>query len=334
MPLAGALADRYGCRYVIIAGALVYALGLIGTSIVNTPLWFYLTAGVLCGMGIAGTSFTLAIAAMVKWVGESSRSRVMGLGTAAASFGQVVFSPLTQGFISVAGWESALLYLALICLLMIPAVLYFPVNQGGEEDGQPQLEIGRTIINAVCYPSFLFLVSGFFICGFHVAFIALHYPAWIKDLQLSTTVAAWSLALIGFFNIIGSFSAGIYGQHYRKKNGLIFIYFMRAVLILWLLLSPREPWVLLVFAGCMGILWLSTVPLTSGLVLQMFGVRYLATLSGIVMVGHQAGSFCGAWLGGWVYRQTGDYVAMWWVALLLSLLACLLHLPIREARYP
>ncbi|MHC8442030.1 MAG: MFS transporter, partial [Candidatus Eutrophobiaceae bacterium] len=294
MPVAGALADRYGERCVFIFGVLCYVAGLIGTSLASTPLMFYLTAGVLCGMGISGTSFTLAISAMVKIVEKDSRSKIMGIGTAAASLGQVIFAPLAQFFIDSWGWQAALVGLGFVCMLIVPAALLLPGVMTARGGGQQQdLRIMETVGRAFRYPSFIFLVFGFFICGFHVAFVALHLPVWLQDMGMPASVGAAALACIGLFNIIGSYMAGLYGQKPRKRRGLIFIYAARAVLIACLPLMPREPWMMLIFASFWGLLWLSTVPLTSGLVMQMYGVRCLATLTGIVMVGHQAGSFLG-----------------------------------------
>lgn len=335
LPFAGALADRWGASRVIIAGTLTYAVGLYLMGIVETPPMLFLSAGVLSGLGIAFSAFSLALAAMVKVVGPQSRSMVLGLGTAAGSFGQVIFSPLSQGLIESMGWPTALTILALIVMAMIPLALVLPVGAAGRKaTAIVEQTLREALSEAMSHRGYVLLTLGFFVCGFHVAFITVHFPAYIKDLGLDPSIGAWSIALIGLCNIAGSFLAGYVGQNHSKKYSLALIYALRALLIFLLLLLPKTPLVILCFAGAMGILWLSTVPLTTGIIAQVFGVRYMATLFGIVFLSHQIGSFLGVWLGGLLYDKTGSYDGMWWAGIVLGLLAALVHMPINERPLP
>ena len=330
LPFAGMLADRFGSSKVILAGAVVYCLGIYGMSIADTNVMLYLSGGVLAGVGIAFSAFTLAMAAMVRVVGADKRSFVLGLGTAAGSFGQVVFSPLSQGFINAYGWQSALVILAGLVLVLIPLALLLPSGDSTADNRALEQSIGQALSEAAKHRGYVLLTIGFFVCGFHVAFITVHFPAYVRDLGLDPKIGAYSISLIGLFNIAGSVLAGMFGQRYSKKMGLSFIYFARAVTIVALLLLPKTPFVVLTFASVMGLLWLSTVPLTTGIVAQVFGVRYMATLFGIVFLSHQLGSFLGVWLGGRLYDTTGSYDGMWWAGVVLGVAAALIHLPINE----
>jgi predicted MFS family arabinose efflux permease len=265
-------------------------------------------------------------------VGPEKRSFVLGLGTAAGSFGQVVFSPLAQGFIDAAGWNDALVWLAIISLFLVPlslALFGLSGNSGGDPIIADQ-SLGQALSEAFSHRGYLLLTLGFFVCGFHVAFITVHFPAYVKDLGLDPQIGAYSIALVGLFNILGSFGAGMLGQRYSKKMSLATIYLLRSMTILALLMLPKTAPVIYAFAAVMGILWLSTVPLTTGIVAQVFGVRYMATLFGIVFVSHQLGSFIGVWLGGRLYDTTGSYDGMWWAGVLLGVLAAIVHWPINE----
>lgn len=330
LPFAGALADKYGSVWVIVAGAVLYAAGLVGMTISPDPLLFQFTGGVLSGVGVAFTAFSLVMAAMVRVVGPTNRSLILGLGTAAGSLGQVVFSPLSQGFIALFGWSDALLWLAVIALVMIPLALALPRDPDvpGEEGAAQTLR--AALREAIGHRGYVLLTVGFFVCGFHVAFITVHYPAYVIDLGLDPAVGAWSIALIGAMNIIGSFASGLFGKRYSMKIGLSGIYFLRAVAITLLLFVPKTEFTIYAFAGAMGILWLSTVPLTTGIVARVFGVRYLATLFGVVFLSHQVGSFMGVWLGGVIFDLTGSYDGMWIAGIVFGLLAALIHLPIDE----
>ena len=339
LPFAGALADKFGSVKVIIIGAIVYSLGVWGMSNAETGFALHMTGGILAGLGIAFSAFTLALAVMVRVVGAQKRSFVLGLGTAAGSFGQVLFSPLSQGFISAFGWHTALVILASMTLLMIPLALCLPnspANSLSNSMADVQAKkisdqsLSAAVYEAVHHRGYALLTIGFFVCGFHVAFITVHFPAYIKDLGLNPAIGAYSIALIGLMNIIGSLLSGWAGQKWSKKCGLSVIYFSRAIIIMALLFLPKTPLVMLLFAGTMGLLWLSTVPLTTGIVAQIFGVRYMGTLFGIVFLSHQIGSFMGVWLGGRIYDQTGSYDGMWWAGAMLGILAAVIHLPINE----
>ena len=331
LPVAGMLADKWGASRVIILGAIAYAIGLYLMGTAESASLLYLSAGVLSGLGIAFSAFSLALAAMVRVVGPERRSLVLGLGTAAGSFGQVIFSPLAQSLIASMGWASALTMLALIVLSMLPLACLLPGKVTTQKD-DPAIEqsLSDALHEAFAHRGFLLLTSGFFVCGFHVAFIAVHFPAYVADLGLDPAIGAWSISLIGLFNIAGSFMAGFIGQSWSKKYGLCIIYLARAVLITILLLSPKTPEVILGFAAGMGILWLSTVPLTTGIIAQVFGIRYMATLFGIVFLSHQIGSFIGVWLGGALYDRTGSYDGMWWLGVVFGIAAAVIHLPINE----
>ncbi len=330
LPLAGALADRFGSSRVIVFGALCYALGLYGMSLAESEAALYLFAGVLAGTGIAFSAFSLALAAMVRVVSPDRRSLVLGVGTAAGSFGQVVFSPLSQGFIQVAGWGDALVWLSLIVLVLVPLAMALPRSDASRGQAMVEQSIGAALREAVGHRGFVLLTIGFFVCGFHVAFITVHFPAYVRDLGLDPSIGAYSLALIGLFNIAGSLLSGMAGQRLSMKGGLTCIYLARAVAITALLLAPKTSAVIYGFAAVMGVLWLSTVPLTTGIIAQVFGTRYMATLFGLVFLSHQFGSFLGVWLGGRLYDATGSYDGMWWAGVVLGVLAAIIHWPIDE----
>lgn len=335
LPFAGALSDRHGSIKVIIAGGILYAAGVWGMAESTSGLMLQLTAGVLTGTGIAFTAFTLAMAAMVRVVGPEKRSLVLGVGTAAGSFGQVIFSPISQGFITAFGWQTALYLLAMISLILIPLAVCLPTSSksvGLGDDSDQTLR--QAVHEAFAHKGFILLTVGFFVCGFHVAFITVHFPAYIKDLDLDPIIGAYAISLIGLMNIIGSFASGVAGQKWSKKCGLSLIYLGRSIVILIMLMAPKTPATMLIFAAVMGILWLSTIPLTSGLVAQIFGVRYMGTLFGVVFLSHQIGSFMGVWLGGRIFDQTGSYDGMWWAAIVFGVLAAIVHLPINEKPVP
>ncbi len=331
LPIAGALADKHGTSKVIIGGAILYALGVWGMAESDGVLLLQLTGGVVVGLGIAFSAFTLAIAAMVRAVGPERRSLVMGVGTAAGSMGQVVFSPVSQGFIAAFGWFNALVISAMIILIMVPLAFCLPGSSGSEEAGeQGNQTLRAAVIEALSHKGYVLLTLGFFVCGFHVAFITVHLPAYVKDLGMDPLIGAYCIALIGIMNIIGSIGSGVAGQKWSKKYSLSTIYLGRSVVTLALLMAPKTPLVMLLFAAAMGILWLSTVPLTTGIIAQVFGIRYMATLFGIVFVSHQLGSFMGVWLGGRIFDETGSYDGMWWASVALGIFAAMVHLPINE----
>ncbi len=330
VPIAGAIADRYGPARVLAVGALVYAAGVWGMASTSSVLGLHMFGGVLTGLGVAFTAFSLAMAAMAKVVGPERRSFALGLGTAAGSFGQVVFSPIGQSFIHQFGWEPALGYLALSALLIIPLAFMLPNIQAGKGEVVYNQSLMQALREATGHRGFVLLTVGFFVCGFHVAFITVHFPAYVSDMGLDPTVGATALALVGFFNIVGSFGAGMFGQRWSKKVGLAWIYFLRSIVIVGLLLAPKTDTTIYLFAASMGLLWLSTVPLTTGIVAQVFGVRYMATLFGVVFLSHQLGSFAGVWLGGYLYDTVGSYDGVWWAGVALGLLAAIIHIAIDE----
>lgn len=330
VPLASMLADRYGPTRVLGGGAIVYAAGIAGMASFDSVAALYAFGGLLTGAGIALTSFSIALAAMAKAVDERRQSFILGVGTASSSLGQVIFSPVTQLFIASYGWSSALFALGAAALLILPLAMMLPNAENGAGPAAAEQTIRDAIGEALAHRGYLLLTVGFFVCGFHVAFITVHFPSYVSDLGLPAHVGAFSLSLIGLFNILGAFLSGLAGARFSKKMGLATIYAVRAVVITLLMLSAKTPTTIYLFAACMGILWLSTVPLTSGIVAQVFGVRYMATLFGIVFFSHQLGSFSGIWLGGFLYDRTGSYDLVWWSGVALSIAAMLIHLPIDE----
>jgi len=330
-PFAGAIADRYGAGRVLAVGGAVYALGVALMSQATTPAGLVFSGGVLVGLGLSGGSFTIVIAAFARLVREDRRSWAMGLATAAGSMGQFLFAPLGQGFISAYGAATALL--ALSAFVALVPILAVALSGRGEADEDGAEVSSRAALRAaVGHPSYVLLTCGFFVCGFHIAFISTHLPPYLTDLGLSRSLAAWALALIGLFNVIGAYSAGILGGTYPRRLLLSAIYLGRGLAFTLFVIVPASTASVLVFAAAMGLLWLSTVPLTSGLVALMFGTRHVGMLFGVVFLSHQIGAFIGALLGGAVYDRTGSYDLMWVLCILLSVGAAIVHLPIRERR--
>ena len=328
--VAGALADRFGPVRVIVFGSASYAAGIYGMTVAESSLMLHLTGGILTGIGVAFTGFALVMAAMAKVVGPEKRSLILGLGTAAGSAGQVIFTPMGQAFIGIFGWSDALLLLAGCTMLVLPLAFVLPNDPAAHQDTSDTLTMGQALQEALNHRGYVLLTLGFFVCGFHVAFIAVHFPKYVKELGLDPSIGALALSLVGLFNIAGSFMSGMFGQRWSKRIGLSGIYFLRAIAITLLLLAPKTELTIFIFAGAMGLLWLSTVPLTSGLVAQVFGVRYMASLFGIVFLSHQVGSFLGIWLGGYLFDKYGTYDAVWWAGVALGLMAAVVHLPIDE----
>jgi len=334
LPLAGILVDRYGPLWVVIGGALIYALGTFGMTWVESSGSLYLAGGILVGTGVAFTSFSLVTATMVRVVGAQRRSLVMGLCTAAGSVGQVLYSPITQGMISSHGWSSALVVTAVSVCLIIPLAFMLPNDPRVRDENVVHTGSIGAMREAFAHRGFLLLTAGFFVCGFHVAFITVHLPVYVSDLGLGSMVGAIAISLIGIFNIAGSLLSGAFGQRFSKKWGLSGIYAIRAVTLLVFLIAPKSELTIYIFAATMGLLWLSTVPLTAGIIAQVFGIRYMATLYGFVFLGHQIGSFIGVWMGGYIYDLTGSYDLMWQAGIILGLGAALIHLPINEQPVP
>ena len=327
-PIAGALADRYGTRRVLIVGAVVYCLGFVLMSWSTTPFMLHVSAGFLIGAGGAGASFALVMAAVSRMVSDEQRSWALGLIVASSSLGQFLLVPLGQAFIDLYGWMTALVLIGVLVLAVLPLSLPFADQTKGA--GIAAQTLGQALKEAIGHRSYLLLVAGFFVCGYHVAFIQTHLPAYIVDAGIDARIGAYAIALVGLFNIVGSYTAGVLGGKRSKKNLLALIYTARAVVIALYVALPITETSTLVFAAAMGLLWLSTVPLTSGLVAVMFGPRYMATLFGIVFLSHQAGAFLGVWLGGWAFDTLGSYTAVWWSGVGLALVAALVHLPISE----
>lgn len=333
---AGGLADRFGNVKVILAGTLFYALGMGLMPGITDPWMLHATAGILVGAGIAGTSFGIVLPAMARAVGEERRQWALGLGTAAGSIGQFAVVPVAQGLIGIYGWMTALNLLALSALAM--ALLAMPLapysGQTPTEASGAAQTVPQALQEALGYQSFRLLVAGFFVCGFHVAFITAHMPAFLTDAGFAPRVGAWSIAVIGLCNVAGAYLSGIWSGRRPKRLVLVGIYLGRAVAITVFLLTPLSLASVLAFSAVMGFLWLATVPPTSGLVAVMFGTRYMAMLYGIVFLGHQIGSFIGVWLGGWLYDRTGSYDAVWWLGVALAVFAGIVHWPIEEQAVP
>jgi predicted MFS family arabinose efflux permease len=329
--LAGMAADRFGAFRVILIGAVAYSLGLIGMAYADTSLLFAMTAGVLIGVAQSGTTYAVVYGVIGRNVSAEKRSWAMGVTAAAGSFGQFLMVP-TEGFlISQFGWQQALVLLGFAALLIAPLAwgLREPGFTGGGAHQRDQ-SILHAMREAFRYPSFKLLMAGYFVCGFQVVFIGVHMPSYLKDKGLSPQVASYALALIGLFNVFGTYAAGVLGQKLAKRKILAFIYLARAAAISVFLLAPLTPSSVYVFASVMGLLWLSTVPVTNALVAQIFGVAHLSMLSGFVFFSHQIGSFMGVWLGGYLYDKTGSYDIVWIIAIALGVAAALINLPIKE----
>jgi predicted MFS family arabinose efflux permease len=329
-PLAGAIADRYGSGRVLAGGGLIYAAGLAVMAWAPTAAWLHLSAGVMVGLGMAAASFSIVLAAFGRRVPPQRRPLVFGIGTAAGSMGQFVFAPFGQAMISAYGWVDALMVLAALMLAIPVLAIALAGRPSADDIATRQQSLRQALTEAFGHRSFNLLVAGFFVCGFQLVFIATHLPPYLLDIGLDVRLAAWALALIGLCNVIGSLASGWIGQRYPKPIALALIYLARSAAIAFLVLTPPSAASVLVFAAVMGFLWLSTVPLTMGLVAVMFGPRYLATLSGMVFLSHQVGSFLGVWLGGRLYDQTGSYDIVWWLACALGVCAAIVHWPIRE----
>jgi predicted MFS family arabinose efflux permease len=329
---AGMVADRFGAFRVIAVGTVLYALGLGGMAYASTPLMLSVSAGILIGVAQAGTTYAIIYGVIGRNVAAIKRSWAMGVAAAAGSFGQFLMVP-TEGFlISSFGWQEALLILGAASLIMVPLAwgLREPGFSGGSFFEREQT-IFQALKEAFQYPSFQLLMAGYFVCGFQVVFIGVHLPSYLRDKGLSPQVASYALALIGLFNVFGTYASGVLGQKIQKKNILAFIYLARATAISVFLIAPLSPLSVYVFSSVMGLLWLSTVPPTNATVAQIFGVAHLSMLSGFVFFSHQIGSFMGVWLGGYLYDRTGSYDLVWYIAIALGVLAALVNLPIKEA---
>jgi predicted MFS family arabinose efflux permease len=328
---AGMAADRFGAFRVLVVGALLYALGLVGMALSSTPLVFALTTGVLIGAAQAGTTYAIIYGVIGRQVPAERRSWAMGVAAAAGSFGQFLMVPVEGQLIAQLGWQTALLVLGAAALVIIPLAwgLREPGFGGGSAPKREQT-IAQALREAFKYRSFQLLMAGYFVCGFQVVFIGVHMPSYLKDNGLSPEVASYALALIGLFNVIGTYAAGSLGQRLPKRYILAFIYLARSVAITIFLLAPLTPISVYIFASVMGVLWLSTVPPTNAAVAQIFGVAHRSMLGGFVFFSHQIGSFMGVWLGGLLYDKTGSYTIVWLISIALGVFAALVNLPVRE----
>lgn len=329
---AGMAADRFGAFRVIVGGALLYALGLVGMAMSPTGLMFTLTAGVLIGAAQAGTTYAVIYGVIGRNIAPDRRSWAMGVAAAAGSFGQFLMVPVEGFLISSLGWKEALLALSLAVLMIVPLAL--GLHERGFSGGKPirrDQTIGQALREAFKYPSFQLLMAGYFVCGFQVVFIGVHMPSYLKDKGLSPQVASYALALIGLFNVFGTYLAGSLGQKIAKRKILATIYLSRAIVIAVFLAAPLSPMSVYIFASVMGLLWLSTIPPTNAVVAQIFGIQHMSMLGGFIFFSHQIGSFLGVWLGGYLYDRTGSYDIVWYIAIALGVFAALVNLPVREA---
>ena len=331
-PLFGVIADKFGSWRVLALGAVLYTLGLVVMAIAPSPVWLHVGGGILIGLGVAACSFGVVLASIARLVSPEKRSFAFGLGTASGSAGMFVFAPISQGLIDSLGWSDSLIAIGIV-MLIIP-LLAIPLRGNSSTSRFAAAEFEQTakqaLREALASKGYLLLTSGFFVCGFQVAFITAHFPAYISDLGIAAKWAVVAISLIGFFNIIGSLASGIIGQRYSKPILLSLIYIARSIAFTAFLLIPQSPVTVVVFSVVIGILWLSTVAPTNALVAVMFGTRYLGMLGGIVFFSHQVGSFLGVYMGGVLYERTGSYDVVWWLGVALGIFAAIVHWPIRE----
>jgi MFS family permease len=335
-PITGALADRYGALKIMVAGGILYALGLAGMAVSSDVLNFTLAGGLLIGLAQTATTYSVVYGILGRNVAADKRVWAMGITAAAGSFGQFLMIPAEQGLLSAFGSEDALLLLALMASLMIPTAFMLREKNFVHTHNLGDQTIKQALKEAMKNRSFRLLTLGYFVCGFQVVFIAVHLAPYLKDLSASypevgaPMVATTALALIGLFNIFGTYSAGMLGQRFPKRYLLSGIYLGRSIAIIGFLLLPLSPMTTYIFAAIMGFLWLSTIPLTNGIVAQIFGVKYLSMLSGLIFFSHQLGSFCGAFFGGYLFDRTGSYLVVWEIAIVLGVFAFLVNLPVKE----
>ena len=331
-PIAGAIADRFGLLRVMVVGALLYAGGLLMMRYASSPASLDLGAGVMIGFGLSGCSFNLVLSAFSKLLPLEKRGLALGAGTAAGSFGQFLFATFGVAMIDQFGWQSALMVFALLMLLIVPLALALstPVAATSNVPDGEQQSFRTALAEAFGHRSYVLLVLGFFTCGFQLAFITVHLPAYLSDRGVSAQTGGWVVAAIGLFNIVGSLSVGWLQNKYPKRYILSVIYFARAMSIVAFISFPVTAFSAIVFGAATGLTWLSTVPPTSALVAVMFGTRWFATLYGFAFVSHQVGGFLGVWLGGIVFEKFGSYTPIWWLSVLFGLLSALINLPIVE----
>ncbi len=330
-PITGAIADKFGAKRVAFIGGTLYVIGLLITAFADSALDLYAGTGFIIGLAGTGTTFAVVLGAIGRLVPKEKRSLALGMGSAAASMGQLVIAPISQGLISDFGWSMSLVILAVMVGAIVP--LAAALTGKPDETSFPD-EVEQTLKQALCeagaHSGYRLLTVAYFVCGFQIAFIAVHFPAFLNDQGLPPGLAGTAIGLIGLFNIFGTIGFGWLGGRYSKKLLLSGIYFARSVTFIIFLRAPITETSVLIFASDIGILWLSTVPLTGGLIAQVFGVRYMATLFGITFLSHQIGSFMGAWLGGFLFDSTGSYDLMWTFIIATGLIATIMHLPIRD----
>jgi MFS family permease len=328
-PFAGMLADRFGTARIVLIGAVLYVLGLFSMAHATTPLMLVLTTGVLIGTGLSGLTFSIVAGVLGRRFPPEKRSMALGISAAAGSFGQFAMLPATQWLLSTLGWYGALIALGCIGLAIVPLAAAL-VERSHAHDGEHRQSVREAVHEAFSHRGYLLLTIGFFVCGFQVVFVGVHLPSYLADRGMAPHVAVTSLALIGLFNIVGTYTTGWLGSRMPKRYILSAIYFGRAIVIAAFIFMPLTVFSVYLFAICLGLLWLSTVPPTNGIVAQIFGVRHLSMLAGFTFLSHQIGSFLGAWLGGRLYDSLGSYDMVWYLSIALGVLAGLINLPIDE----
>ncbi len=330
-PITASLADRFGTAKMVFAGGILYAVGLALMSRVSTPMEMNLTSGLMLGLGLSATGFPIILAAVTKHVDARRRSLFLGVGSAAGSSGQLALVPLGQHLIEGYGWVTMVVIFACIAALMVPmAAAFADPKREATAPGVSHQRLSEALREAMSHRGFILLTAGYFVCGFQILFLATHLPKFLLQAGQGPWVGATALSLIGLFNIVGTLAWGALGGRWRMKYLLSAIYVLRSLALIAFVLIPITPLSTYVFACVMGLLWLATVPLTSGLVAQIFGLRYMATLTGLVFFSHQLGSFFGIWLGGKLFVDTGSYNTIWWMCVALGLVAALLHYPIND----
>ncbi len=329
-PLVGVVADKWGSGKMVVLGGVVYAAGLWVMAGAGDAAGLNLGGGWLMGFAQAATGFAVVLGAVARRAPPHRRSLALGIASAGGSFGQFYMAPISQGLIAAVGWATALAYIAALAVIMSVLAAALTGRASDVTEGDASQTVGAALGEATRHSGFLYLTAGFFVCGFQISFVAVHLPAYLQDAGFGLDTGALAVALIGLFNIVGTYACGALGGRYSKKYLLSSLYFLRALFIAIFLVSPKTETTVLVFASSIGLLWLGTVPLTSGLVGQIFGVRYMTTLFGIVFLSHQVGSFIGVWWGGVAFDLTGSYDQVWMASIVLGLAAGLLHLPIAE----
>ena len=331
-PITASLAERYGTARMIALGGILYATGLILMSLVATPIDMHLTAGMMLGLGLSATGFPIILAAITKRVNARRRSLFLGIGSAAGSSGQLALVPMGQYFISDYGWAVAAIVFGCLVALIVPlaAAMKDPQREAVDPNAAPEQKLIAALREAISHRGFLLLTAGYFVCGYQVMFLGTHLPNFLTQAGQDPWVGATALSLIGLFNIVGTLVWGALGGRWRMKYLLSSIYLLRSLALTVFILLPVTSWSTYIFAATIGLLWLATVPLTSGLVARIFGLKYMATLTGIVFFSHQLGSFAGAWLGGVFFENTGSYDTIWWIGVMLGVIAAGLHFPIDD----